>query len=119
MAWSETGAVTFGVFLFQNPFFCSKNRHLARDTANKLCLSRQQALQQPGCQTCSVGMADFKARWAPLWGWGMWWCQRQTGAVSAPLGLRSGQEKSPPCEGGLGGGGADLSARDVEPARIE
>jgi hypothetical protein len=54
--------VTNGVFLFQNAFLCSKNRLLARDTANKLCLSRQQALQQPVCQICSVGMADFKAR---------------------------------------------------------
>jgi hypothetical protein len=109
-AWSETGAVTFGVFLFQNAFLCCKNRLLARDTANKLCLSHQQALQQAGGQICSVGMANFKARWALLWGWGMWGRWRQTGAVSAPLGLRSGQKKTG-AKAGLDGTGGCGSAR--------
>jgi hypothetical protein len=93
-AWSETGAVTFGVFLFQNTVFCSENSHLARDTADRRRLSHQQTVQQAGGQICSVGMADFKARWALLWGWGMLWRQRQTGAVSAPLGLCSRQRKA-------------------------
>jgi hypothetical protein len=47
-AWSETEAVTNAVFPFQNAFLCSKNRLLARDTAVKPRLSRQQALQSAG-----------------------------------------------------------------------
>jgi len=54
--------VTNAVFLFQNTVFCRENSHLARDTADRRCLSRQQALQQAGGQICSGGMADFKAR---------------------------------------------------------
>jgi hypothetical protein len=52
--------VTNGVFLFQNAFLCSKNRPLARDTANKLCLSRQQAMQQgTGSGAAVLGLPDM------------------------------------------------------------
>jgi hypothetical protein len=65
-AWSETGVVTFAVFLFQNAFFCCKDKHLARDTADKHCLACQQGLSTGGGRIeRGCGGADRAPRYAP------------------------------------------------------
>lgn len=50
--------------------------------------------------------SDFKARWARLWGWGwVMWPRGAGGAVRCLWRAVERARKSPPGEGGLGGGG--------------